>query len=63
MTTRDKHTLLQLLNQYDSEELDCGGDCKECFYYVEQQNCPLLIAYDMIYDKVFRPDVWNERKG
>ena len=68
MTTRDKHMLLQLLNQYDNEENDCNGNCDSCDYFIKtqrigMQNCPLLVAYDMIYEKIFHPDVWDERKG
>ena len=68
MTTRDKHQLLSLLNQYNMEEVDCEGDCNSCYYFIKQQHldlqcCPFLVAYDMIYEKVFHRDVWNERKG
>jgi len=68
MTIQDKYQLLELLKQYDREELNCGGDCNSCYYFIESpqlgmQNCPLLVTYDMIYEKVFHPDVWNERKG
>ena len=68
MTTRDKHQLLELLNRYDREELDCDGECNSCFYFIKaqrvgMQNCPLLAAYDMIYEKIFHPNIWDERKG
>ena len=68
MTTRDKHMLLQFLNQYNNEENDCGGNCNSCYYFIKtqqvgMQNCPLLVAYDMIHEKVFHPDIWEKRKG
>ena len=68
MTTRDKHQLLQLLNQYDREEVDCDANCDSCYYFIKSprvgmQNCPLLVAYDMIHEKVFHREIWNERKG
>ena len=68
MTIQGKHQLLELLKQYDREELDCSGECDSCYYFIKtqqvgMQNCPLLVAYDMIYEKIFYRDVWNERKG
>jgi len=63
MTTRDKDELLRLLKQFDEEELNCSGDCSKCYYGVHSaeiclDNCPLLIARDMVYNEVYRQPKW-----
>lgn len=63
MTIRDKDELLRLLKQFDEEELNCNGNCSTCYYNVHSaqiglDNCPLLIAYDMIYNCVYRHPKW-----
>lgn len=67
MTTRGQHELLRLLKQFDEEELNCNGNCYSCYYCMESteytlDNCPLLVAYDMIYHKIYDNFRWNKRK-
>ena len=66
MTTRDKVTLLELLNKFNNEELNCSGDCSECFYGVEPyskyvDNCPLLLTYDMVLQKFNGIEKWIKK--
>ena len=63
MTTRDKDELLRLLKQFDEEELNCNGNCSTCYYCVHSDkigldDCPLLIARNMVYDKIDRQQKW-----
>lgn len=63
MTIRDKDELLRLLKQFDEEELNCNGNCSTCYYGVHSDkvvidNCPLLIARSMVYDKIYKQPKW-----
>lgn len=68
MTREKQLELLELLKQWDSEEMDCQGDCHECYYNMSSSeyyldNCPFIVACDMVYRKVYYPELWNKRKG
>lgn len=68
MTANDKTQFFELFKQWEKEELDCEGNCNECYYRMESpdyclDNCPILVVYDMIYRKIYDIDVWNKRKG
>lgn len=68
MTVRNKYDLYRLITQFNDEELICGGDCCFCFYNVSSRepgldNCPLIIAQDMLYRIIYKPEDWNRRKG
>ena len=68
MTEQDKENLMKLLWRFNKEELDCHGNCKKCFYYMNSpiigvDNCPILVAYDMIFRKTRDIDRWEMRIG
>ena len=66
MTIRDKNELLKLLSLFDKEELDCSGKCYSCYYGIDhlyKQECPVLLAFNLIKDKFTNPLLWEERKG
>lgn len=69
MTIKDKILLYETLKNF-SEEIDCGGNCNKCYYGIEApgldifiQNCPLLVAQDILYDILYKPNEWNRKKG
>ena len=66
MTTKDKVTLIELMRRFNEEELDCNGDCYSCFYYMESReyaldNCPFLVALDMVRCKFTDEKLWKRR--
>lgn len=68
MTQTEILELLNLMQRFEKEELDCNGHCVRCYYCMEEvplglDNCPFLIAYDMI-DRRFRHcEKWKKGKN
>ena len=66
MTIRDKNELLKLLSLFNKEELDCSENCHSCYYNTMspyKQDCPILLAFDLIKTKFTNTLLWEERKG
>jgi len=67
MTQTEILQLLNLMRRFDAEELDCNGNCPRCYYYMAEgplglDECPLLVAYDMI-DRRFRHcEKWEKKE-
>jgi hypothetical protein len=63
MTQTEILQLLNLINRFDKEELNCNGNCYGCYYYMESRdahldNCPLLVAYDMVLGRFNHNEQW-----
>ena len=67
MTQTEILQLLNLMKRFDEEELDCIGNCHKCYYCmnptdIRLDDCPLLVAYDMIYRRFNHCEKW-EKEG
>ena len=66
MTQTEILQLLNLLQKFDKEALDCNGNCYKCYYRMESRdyyldNCPFLVCYEMIENKFNHCEKWDKR--